>query len=147
MGKFIDYAEKRFSVLGIETKVSEDRKFIVIRQEAEGVNLVVILHEDNNLLLVSFSPGIRVPDGKLPVVHEFICAANSRLRFGTVDLSRDNRELSFKIANLLYSPDFTEDLLRKIMATGVQTTVAVLKGVSAILDEDASCEEALRRLA
>jgi putative sensory transduction regulator len=147
MSAFIDFAERRFSALGIEAKLSEDRKFVVLRQEAEGANLLVILHEDNNLMLASFSPGVRVPEEKLPAMREFICAANARLRFGSLDLARDNQELSFKIANLLYSPDFTEDLLRKIMATGVQTTVAILKGVSAILDDGASCEEALQRLA
>jgi hypothetical protein len=146
MGKFIDYAEKRLGALGVEAKVSEDRSFIVLRQETEEASLLVILHEDSNLLLATFSPGVRVPEAKLPAIREFVCATNARLRLGSLDLSRDNHELSFKIANLLYSPDFTEDLLRKIMATGMQTTVAALRGVRAILDEGADCEEALRRL-
>ena len=147
MSRFIDFAEKRFADLGIEAKLSEDRKFIVLRQEAEEANLLVILHEESNLLLASFSPGLRVPEAKRPAIREFVCAVNGRLRLGSFDLARDTGELTFKIANLLYSPDFTEDFLRKIMATGVQTTIAALKGVSAILEEGASCEEALQRLA
>jgi hypothetical protein len=146
MGKFIDYAEKRLGALGVEAKVSEDRAFIVLRQEAEAASLLIVMHEEANLLLASFSPGIRVPEAKLPAIREFVCATNARLRLGSFDLSADHHELSFKIANLLYSPDFTEDLLRKIMATGMQTTVAALRGVRAILDEGAGCEEALRRL-
>jgi hypothetical protein len=147
MSHFIDYAEKRFLALGIEAKLSEDRKYIVLRQEAEETSLVVVMHEENNLLLVSFSPGVRVPPERRPTIWEFVGAVNARLRLGSVDVSHETGELVFKIANLLYSPDYTEDLLRKIMATGVQTTVAVLRGVKAILDEGAGCEEALRRLA
>ncbi len=146
MGAFVDFAEKRFAALGIETKLSEDRKFIVLRQPADETDLLVILHEENSLLLASFYPDIRVPESRLPAIHEFICAVNNRMRLGLLDIARDNRELCFKIANLLYSDAFTEDLLRKIMATGVQTTFMLTKGVRAILDDGASCEEALRRL-
>lgn len=146
MSRFIDFAEKRLAGLGIETKLSEDRNVLVLRQETEEASLLVILQEEGNLLLASFSPGVRVPEAKLPAMREFVCAVNGRLRFGTLELARDNAELSFKIANLLYSPDFTEDLLRKIMATGVQTTITLLKGAAAVLD-GVSCEEALQRLA
>jgi hypothetical protein len=146
MGAFIDFAEKRFAELGLETKLSEDRKFIVFRQQAEGGNLLVILHEDNNLLIASFYPGFRVPDDRLAAVYEFVCAINNRMRFGAVEVARDNQELSFKISNLLYSSAFTEDLLRKIMATGVQTTAMVMKPIAAIVGEGISCDEALQRL-
>jgi hypothetical protein len=144
---FIDFAQKRFAGLGVETKVSEDRKFIVMRQEGKPCNVLIILHEEANLLTATFQPEVKVPAERLPALYEYIVAANDRLRFGALGVSRGaNPEVTFKITNLLYSPDFTEDFLRKIMSTGIQTTDGLMRGVLAIIEEGASCEEALAKL-
>jgi hypothetical protein len=144
---FIDFAQKRFAGLGVETKVSDDRKFIVMRQEGKPCNVLIILHEEANLLTATFQPEVKVPSDRLPVLYEFAMAANDRLRFGALGISSGAApEISFKITNLLYSPDFTEDFLRKIMSTGVQTTDGLTRGILAIIEEGASCEEALGKL-
>jgi hypothetical protein len=143
---FVDFAQKRFAGLGVVTKVSEDRKFIVMRQEGTPYNVLIILHEENNLLTATFKPEVKVQDDRLPVLYQYICAANGRLRFGALGIDEDSNELSFKITNLLYSPDFTEDFLRKVMSTGLQTTEGLMRGVLAITEEGASSEEALMRI-
>jgi hypothetical protein len=144
---FIDFAQKRFAGLGVETKVSEDRKFIVMRQEGQPCNVLIILHEEANLLTATFQPEVKVPPERAAPLAEFVVAANDRLRFGALGLSRGPQpELTFKITNLLYSTDYTEDFLRKIMSTGIQTIDGLMRGALAILDEEASCEEALARI-
>jgi hypothetical protein len=144
---FVDFAQKRFAGLGVETKVSEDRKFIVMRQEGKPCNVLIILHEEANLLTATFQPEVKVPSEHLATLYEFVVAANDRLRFGALGLSRGTTpEISFKITNLLYSPDFTDDFLRKIMSTGIQTTEGLMNGVLAIVEEGASCRDALARI-
>ena len=144
---FIDFAQKRLAGLGVETKVSEDRKFIVMRQEGKPCNVLIILHEEANLLTATFQPEVKLPPKQLPLLYEYVVGANDRLRFGALGLSRGpTPELAFKITNLLYSPDYTEDLLRKIMSTGIQTTEGLMRGVLAITEEGASCDEALAKL-
>src|SRR5206468_1888128 len=94
---FIDFAQKRFAGLGVETKVSEDRKFIVMRQEGQPCNVLVILNEDANLLTATFQPEVKVPADRVAALTEFVVAANDRLRFGALFLSRGPQpELSFK---------------------------------------------------
>jgi hypothetical protein len=145
MSAFIDFAQRRFAELGVDARASEDRRFIVARQAGDP-DIIIVLHDEGALLTASFQPELKVPEAKLEPLYAYVCAVNNLLRLGALVLSPSSLEFTFKITNLLYSTDFTEDFLRKIMTTGVRTAEDTMKGVRAIVDEGASVEDAVRRL-